>query len=281
MRPSSLVRSPDGTRLAVYDTGGPGPVVVAVHGYPDNAAVWDGVVDELAGSMQVVRYDVRGCGASDKPRARSAYRIERLVDDLASVLDAVAADRVHLVGHDWGSVQAWPALTDARIRGRVRDFVSISGPSLDHVTHWVRRSALRQPGLVLKQAVNSSYVALFQLPWLPELLIDRGVAARAVQRRSGRRAAAFRSDADFRNGLQLYRANIATLRGRPAAEPIDVPVLVLVLTGDEALDPRVCVSAAEPWVAQLTTRSLPGGHWLMLQRPGEIARCLTAFWDAR
>ena len=85
------VTSTDGTTLAVYESGKPAaPTVVAVHGYPDNHAVWDGVVALLSDEFHVVTYDVRGAGASDKPTTRSAYRMAQLVDDLAAVLAAVS-----------------------------------------------------------------------------------------------------------------------------------------------------------------------------------------------
>jgi NAD(P)-dependent dehydrogenase (short-subunit alcohol dehydrogenase family)/pimeloyl-ACP methyl ester carboxylesterase len=80
----------DGLRLAVQRNGDPGrPVVVAVHGYPDDHAVWDGVVADLASDHHVVTYDVRGAGASDAPPDRAGYDLDRLADDLATVIDAV------------------------------------------------------------------------------------------------------------------------------------------------------------------------------------------------
>src|SRR5438445_2282808 len=128
------VASADGVTLAVYESGNPNaPTVIAVHGYPDNHAVWDGVVELLADDYRVVTYDVRGSGESDKPGARSAYRMPRLVDDLAAVIDAVSPDApVHLLAHDWGSIQAWPAITAENLADRIATFTSISGPSLDY-----------------------------------------------------------------------------------------------------------------------------------------------------
>jgi pimeloyl-ACP methyl ester carboxylesterase len=108
------VTSSDGTSLVVYERGDLGaPTVLLVHGYPDNHAVWDAVAEDLAADQHVVTYDVRGIGASDKPRERAAYRVDRLVDDLFAVAGAVSPDSpVHVVGHDWGSVQAWEAMVD-------------------------------------------------------------------------------------------------------------------------------------------------------------------------
>src|SRR3954447_14444543 len=112
--------SADGVRIAVHESGRPdGPVLVAVHGYPDNHHVWDGVATELADDVRFVAYDVRGAGDSDKPSGRAAYRMERLRDDLAAVLDLVSPDApVHLLGHDWGSIQLWDPVSEPRFAGR-------------------------------------------------------------------------------------------------------------------------------------------------------------------
>src|SRR5579875_1691549 len=123
------VTSTDGTRIAVFDSGAPAPdsaVLVAVHGYPDNHTVWDGFVAEAAGRHRVVRYDVRGTGESDKPTTRAAYRVEHLVEDLRAVIAAVSPGApVHVVAHDWGSVQCWPALSDRTLAGHIAGFTSI------------------------------------------------------------------------------------------------------------------------------------------------------------
>src|SRR3954454_12030236 len=102
-------------RLAVYEDGlVGGPVLLLVHGYPDNASVWDGVVAELGGRFRVVRYDVRGCGRSDAPSGREGYRMAELVHDLIAVAGVAGrGEPVHLVAHDWGSIQAWAAVGES------------------------------------------------------------------------------------------------------------------------------------------------------------------------
>jgi len=153
------VRSTDGVELAVYESGDPrNSTIVAVHGYPDNHHVWDGVAELLADKYHVVTYDVRGAGESDQPSGRAAYRMARLTDDFLAVLDAVSpTEPVHLLAHDWGSIQSWPALADPRVAGRVASFTSISGPSLDHAGAWMR--GLRQhPGATARQLGHSFYI---------------------------------------------------------------------------------------------------------------------------
>ena len=102
-----------GLSLFVTEYGERGrPTVVLVHGFPDTSAVWEPVADRLASDLHVVAYDVRGAGRSDATRERDGYALATLVDDLDAVLDQTSPDApVHLVAHDWGSVQGWEAVT--------------------------------------------------------------------------------------------------------------------------------------------------------------------------
>src|SRR5581483_5203510 len=136
------VSTSDGLKLKVYVTPGPSaeaPTVVLVHGYPDDHTVWDGVVAELKQHARVATYDVRGAGQSDVPAKVADYRLDQLSRDLLAVIDAVSPGApVHLVAHDWGSIQAWETVTDPDARDRLISYTSISGPCLDHVARWMR-----------------------------------------------------------------------------------------------------------------------------------------------
>jgi len=105
---SRTVAGLGGLSLAGQERGRAGaPTVILVHGYPDNHHLWDLVAEHLEADHHVVTYDVRGAGESGVPNGRSGYRMEALVADLVAVADAVSPDRpVHLVAHDWGSIQS-------------------------------------------------------------------------------------------------------------------------------------------------------------------------------
>ncbi|HET6878459.1 MAG TPA: SDR family oxidoreductase [Jatrophihabitans sp.] len=286
--PTRRVRSADGVSLAVYEHGDPArPTVVAVHGYPDNHAVWDGVVRLLADRYRVVTYDVRGTGESDKPRSVSAYRMPRLVDDFVAVIAAVSPDGpVHVLAHDWGSVQCWPALTDTRTASRVESFTSISGPSLDYAAAWMR-GAVQHPQAALRQLRRSLYVAGFQLPVLPEAFVRSGLMRRAVHRTERRTRSAAgtaavppRTDADQVNGLALYRANMLRGMGSPTPLPTRVPVQVIAPAQDAYVTPALALDSPRPWVEHLVTRTVAGGHWVVSDRPDVIARLTGEFIES-
>jgi pimeloyl-ACP methyl ester carboxylesterase len=281
-----------GARLSVAEHGPvDAPAVVFIHGYPDTSAVWDLVVDELADRFHTVTYDVRGAGRSEVPRRRDEYRLELLMGDLAAVLDAVSPTRpVHLVGHDWGSLQGWEAVTDPALAGRIAGCTSISGPSLDHVATWVRERARRHSGRALRdlagQALRSSYIAAFHLPGAPSLAgmaawrdgWGRRTWAKGLERNEHAQvderwpAPTFASD--LANGMNLYRANIGPKLRRGQIPRTQVPVQLLVPTGDRFVPPSL-LDGLERASTRTWRRELPAGHWAMRSHPHEVTRCIS------
>lgn len=268
------VTASDGVRLSVtVDGRSDGPTVVLVHGYPDNSSMWAGVAAALAAKHRVVTYDVRGAGQSDKPSGRASYRLDQLADDLRAVVEAVQPDgKVHLVAHDWGSIQTWHAVTGEGLRGRVASYTSLSGPSLDHAGSWFR-AQLRRPTPkrlknALSQFLHSWYILAFQIPLIPDLLWRTGLLGRQIQRMEPDAARPDRSDG--LHGLQLYRANMFTRLSRPAPRPADVPVQVLAPTGDAYVTTPLQTEVTR-WVSDLRIRRVVGTHWVTRARPDVVA----------
>jgi pimeloyl-ACP methyl ester carboxylesterase len=248
-----------GASLALYDYGPPPgpdvPSILFVHGYPDDHSVFRPAIDELSADHHILAYDTRNAGRSRAAvERRSSYRLPVLVEDLFAVLDASGAGAVHLVGHDWGSIQGWAAARDARASGRILSFTSISGPDLGHFRSWFRRR-LRTPGLwpqAAVQAVRSSYVAGFQLPVLPELAW-RMFLTRRYERLTGR----YIGDNGVR-GLALYRANWFNRQPLPAR--CTIPVQMIVPRQDPFVSPHLA-EGLQDWVPQLKIIEVDAGHW--------------------
>ncbi|KUO08699.1 SDR family oxidoreductase [Streptomyces sp. DSM 15324] len=279
-----------GTELCVAELGDTGrPVVVLVHGYPDSKEVWSEVAVRLADRFHVVLYDVRGHGRSGAPRPlRGGFTLEKLTHDFLAVVDAVSPDRpVHLVGHDWGSVQSWEFVTVERTKGRIASFTSMSGPSLDHFGHWINkrltRPTPRRVGQLLGQGAKSWYVYLLHTPALPEL-VWRGPLGRrwpAILRRvenvpgDGYPTSSLPSDAA--NGAWLYRDNVRSRLRRPRPDAhAHVPVQLITPLGDAFLSERL-YDELEQWVPRLVRRTLPAKHWVPRTRPDRVASWITEF----
>ncbi|WP_437077584.1 SDR family oxidoreductase [Streptomyces sp. enrichment culture] len=279
-----------GVELCVAELGDPErPTVVLVHGYPDSKEVWSRVAPRLAGRFHVVAYDVRGHGRSTAPRPlRGGFTLEKLTDDFLAVADAVSPDRpVHLVGHDWGSVQGWEFVTVPRARERIASFTSVSGPSLDHFGHWINRRVARptprRAVQLLGQGARSWYVYALHTPVLPELAW-RGPLGRSWPRLleraervpgDGYPTASLPSDAA--HGAWLYRDNVRPRLRDPRPDAYaHVPVQLVTPLGDRFLSPRIH-DGLERWAPRLTRRTLSSGHWAPRSRPDQLATWITDF----
>ncbi|SOB80601.1 SDR family oxidoreductase [Streptomyces sp. 1331.2] len=279
-----------GLPLAVFEQGDPAaPTVLLVHGYPDTHAVWDDIAADLARDHHVVRYDVRGAGESGVPADRDGYRLERLAEDLLAVADAVSPDRpVHLVAHDWGSIQSWEAVTTPGAEQRIASYTTMSGPSLDHMGFWLRHR-LRRPtprhlGQLLHQGLHSWYITAFHLPYLAPGVWRLGLARawprvlrdlEHVTPRADHPQRSLRRDAV--RGIELYRANFRPIMGSPRARTTQVPVQLITLTRDRYVGSYLS-EGLERWVPELTRRTLHAGHWsALLEKGATVARMVREF----
>ncbi|WP_093907786.1 SDR family oxidoreductase [Streptomyces sp. cf386] len=279
-----------GVELCVAELGDPGqPTVILVHGYPDSKEVWSQIAPRLADRFHVVLYDVRGHGRSSAPQPlRGGFTLEKLTDDFLAVVDAVSPGKpVHLVGHDWGSVQSWEFTTVERTEGRIASFTSMSGPSLDHFGHWInrrlKRPTPRRVGQLLGQGAKSWYVYALHTPVLPELAWRGPLGKtwpRILERMEKVPGGGYPTSSlprDAAHGAWLYRDNIRARLRRPRADAYaHAPVQLITPLGDAFLSERL-YDELEQWVPQLTRRTLPAKHWIPRSRPDQLAAWITEF----
>lgn len=286
----TTIAASDGVALAVhrYNEFDPQrPTVLAVHGYPDNHRIWDGVAEALVGRFNVAAYDVRGAGESSCPATRSGYALAQLVADLNSVIDSLGVPQVHLLGHDWGSVQGWAAVSDDGVARKIASFTSISGPHLQAAGRFLRSArTARSVGQVARQVMSSGYLGFLLCPGVPELAFRSGLGVKVVEatERIGRTSTLSRRDrapraiGDYVNGVNLYRANLPGPLVSPGERlpQIDVAVQVLVPGKDMFITPALQqFIGAIPQGGRVI--AIEGGHWVVTSRPDVIAR-LTGEW---
>lgn len=260
--------SHDGLTFDVRDSGPlDGPVVVALHGFPQTSRSWAGVTPHLTrAGRRVLAPDQRGYSPRARPRAVAAYALPHLVGDVLALADAAGAERFDVLGHDWGGGVAW-ALA-AGHPDRVRSLTVASTP------HPRALVAAMPHG----QALRSWYMAAFQLPWLPERLLGEPRVVRrllgsmdtpdvdAVQTLLADRDAA-------RATLGWYRAAARSVLRGGGPGPVAVPTTYVWSDGDPALG-RWAAERTRGWVSgDYRFEVLEGvSHWIPDERPEVLAR---------
>jgi 3-oxoadipate enol-lactonase len=103
MQNTSTFTTSDGQRIA-YRVEGPAarPVLMLSNSIATDMSMWDGLMPRLLERIRVLRYDMRGHGASDVPVG--AYSMDRLGRDAVELLDAVGLERVHFLGLSLGGM---------------------------------------------------------------------------------------------------------------------------------------------------------------------------------
>ena len=271
----------DGLQLSALVEGKEtGPTLVFVHGYPDNLQVWDGVVALLKNRYRIIRYDVRGAGLSDAPASLRSYRLQQLLADFRRVIDRLSPEApVHLIGHDWGSIQAWEFATEPALQGRISGYTTISGPSLDHIGHALRAQGLsrRTP----RELAASWYVGAFHLPLLGPAVWKLGLARywpRVLARIEAlpKPAAHATQLRDGVNGINLYRANVLPRLARPRARHAIAPVQLIVAEQDAFVKAHL-LQGIERWASDLSIERVRAPHWLPLSKPQWLAERIATF----
>ncbi len=264
--------SRDGLTFDVLDRGpadGAGDlagaeVAVLLHGFPQTADAFDGVVGPLhdAGLRTLVP-TMRGYSPRARPAGRSAYRIGAIAQDVVALLDAAGVEQAHVVGHDWGGMAAWAVA--GLHPDRVASLTVLSTP---------HPAALGWSFTHSTQGLRSWYMGFFQLPWLPERLVPLRLQAQLAA--SGLPAtAASRYAAQLADPRTLAGA-LGWYRGLPASRHdhigrTKVPTTYAWGRHDFALG-RAAAQATRRYVsAAYLFVELDAGHWLPENNAGEVA----------
>ena len=115
--------------IAYAEHGDPaGLPVVLLHGFPDSAETWDGVVHELRSDpLRLIVPDLRGYGDTRVKQADAAGNTPAIMgQDAVDLIDVLRLARPVIVGHDWGARAAYAAA--ALYPDRVRSIVTTASP---------------------------------------------------------------------------------------------------------------------------------------------------------
>ena len=117
-----------------YEIHGDGEPLVLIVGLGTDISEWEGIIHWLAQKYQVLAFDNRGVGRTDKPDIH--YSIEMMADDTAGLMQTLGIQQAHILGISMGGRIA---LALALRHPRASKNSSLSPHPLEVVKNWRRR----------------------------------------------------------------------------------------------------------------------------------------------
>ena len=290
---------PHGVKLSCRSAGEKGrPVLVFLHGFPEAAFIWDGLLAHFAqldnGGYRCIAPNLRGFEKSSSPTDVAAYRPKHLVQDIAALIALEGGQIDCLVAHDWGGAVAWNLA--ARQPELMKKLAIINAP---------------HPGTFLRelqhcpdQQTASAYMNFLIRPDAEKLLAEddfRRLFKFFTAFDAGKQVTDIHTPPDWltetvraqyrdvwQHGLtgplNFYRAS--PLRPGPKIakvaiprELLDVQLCTLVLwgMGDTALPPALLTGLAD-YVPRMELKKVEGAtHWIIHEQPELVAQHLSDF----
>jgi len=266
-----------------YVTQGEGPLMLMLHGFPEFWYSWRHQIREFANEYKVVAVDLRGYNDSDKPEDPSTYVIDEFVKDVKGIIHGLGYDSCILVGHDWGGAIAW---TFAYEHPEMLEKLIVL--NLPHPAKFA--AGLLTP----QQLLRSWYIFFFQLPWLPELLlqssdyqfIETAFTRMAVNKNAFTQAdlEAYKDAAAKRGALtamlNYYRNAFSTTLLKRDWSVLLIPTLMIWGEQDTALGKELTYGT-EVYVKNLQIKYIPqASHWVQQDQPELVNQYIHSFLNA-
>lgn len=262
---------------SIAHDAGARPRVLLLHGFPEAAFVWDGVMERLEGEAAMLAPNLRGFECSSAPGDVAAYRARHLVQDLATLIEAFGAPIDVLVAHDWGGALAW--VLAAQRPELLRHLCIINAPHAATFLRELKTNPAQQAAsaymnwLCRPDAARELAADDFRRLW--RMLESKGGASwlddatreryREVWQRgldgplNYYRASPLRPPVDERSPIHAVTFDAEDIR-------VDVPTTVLWAEGDIALLPGL-LDGLDEHVSDLRIERVAGTHWIVHERP--------------
>jgi haloacetate dehalogenase len=270
-------------------TGGSGPPLLLLHGYPQTHLMWRKLAPRLAAEFTIVIPDLRGYGDSGKPPAGTDcanYAKRALAQDQIETMAALGFERFSVAGHDRGARVAHRLARDHA--GRVERlalldivptlhrFETIDQKAATASWHWF---FLIQPGGLPERLIGND--AEFYLRHSLGALLREGAlepAAFAEYLRCFKNAETIRATCDeYRAGASIDLAHDRADRGRRLAMPL------LVLWGQRSAQGSGydMLSVWRDHAENVRGQPIDSGHFLPEEAPEPTYAALRDFFAAR
>ncbi|NVE94339.1 alpha/beta fold hydrolase [Altererythrobacter lutimaris] len=269
-----------------YVEAGEGEPIVFLHGFPSYWFSFVRQIEHFGGDYRVIAIDGLGAGKSDAPSNDEPYRLEAMGAHVAALLDHLGEERVHLVGHDWGS--AFATGLAQRYPDRVLSVTGISAPALNASLHALESDAKARESAAYVERFKQANPPLLVLLGTADAIYD-GAYRPLVEdgKLSPEEGELFRkatSDPKRTNAhINWYRANIPHPDDLSDSDfwpsrAAQVSMPALYIWGED--DPIYNPAAMDRLVAlsdQSRTITFPGvGHWPHVRKAEEVNAAITA-----
>jgi len=261
-------------------TGGEGPPLLLVHGWPQTWYAWRMVMPTLARDFSVVAVDQRGIGLSGKPQ--DGYDTATLASDLVALMQALGHQRFALYGTDVGMPIAYALAADHPDRV---DRLVVSEAPLPGISP--------SPPLFLPPGLNERlwHLAFNQLPKVNEQLVTGrediffGAEFDASAGTNKLPSDAVRYYIDtlasdpghLRGSFGFYRAIPTSSAQNAQRKTQRLTMPVLAIGGEESSGEGVG-NTMKLVADDVQTVVLAGsGHWVAEQAPDQLLAALTTF----
>lgn len=276
-------------------SGGSGPPLLLLHGFPETAACWHRVAPALAKSFFVVCPDLRGYGRSRFTGTgtpdHAAFSKRAMAADQVAAMAALGHERFAVAGHDRGGRVAYRLALDHPQRvtrlaildivPTLEIFERMNAGSALSAYHWL---FLAQPFDLPERLIGAA--PDFYLEWTLRGWLAPGGGFDAAALEDYRRA--FREPSVIHAACEDYRAG-ATIDceldriDRDAGHRIGCPVLALwggrrsVGASAGAADP---LATWRRWADRVEGEALPCGHFLPEEMPDAVSAAFLRFFGA-
>ncbi len=261
-------------------SGGDGPPLLLIHGWPGSWYYWRLVMPALARDFQVIAVDQRGIGLSDKPE--EGYDTRTLANDLVRLMDALGHKRFAMVGVDTGMLIGYALAADhpdrvVRVALGEAPLPGITPPNslvlpdqlVDRLWHIPFNQLKETNEKLVRGREDIFFGAEFSASAGTKKLQDYAVQYYIDGLASGREA--------LHGSFQLYRAFGATTAQNQERMKRRLKMPVLAMGGAESLG-AMAADTMKMVGDDVQTLVIPGiGHWLAEQAPDEFVTALTAF----
>lgn len=259
------------------------PPLVMIHGWPETSYCWHHAAQHLKDQFRIIAVDLRGAGASNRALDKSHYSKDQLGLDVLSVIDELGIKDFYLAGHDWGSAVAQElALMN---QSRVKKLCLLN--MLIIMNAKGKEAAYKVLG---KKLFYSFWYQWFQnLKELPEALIKdkedvwirffmRGMANDIPEDSIAEYVKSYKVKGSITCAANLYRTMGADIARWQSYEGQKFTMPTKLIYGN--LDPVIIKEyfvGMESCFESISMDELPTGHFVMDEKPKEVAQLMAAF----